>query len=141
MTGVVQLLAAGGTTQYQLTVGSTTFTAKATSYYDGFAAATGNDVGALTGAFGALAPTNFKGATVTALYWVSNTGHVSSGTTYIEFSGTQGAGFVNSVSVNGTSLGTVGAPTTGSGYTKYQLGGASVSNPFGTSGTKKVVLS
>lgn len=141
MSAILQLLATLRALQYSLTVGSTTKVIKATVYYDGYISGANNTPVVLgVAAIGTLAPTGIKGATVTSLYWSSSTNHSSGGTTYIEVTGSQSAGFINSVLLDGVSLGTVGAPTVSGSFTTFQLGTASINNPFGTSGSKKVTI-
>ncbi|MBY0391854.1 MAG: hypothetical protein K2Q27_01165 [Novosphingobium sp.] len=144
MTGILAMVSATNpsTLNGTMTVGSTTFSGKATTYYDGYISS-GSFSGTLSGAIGGLAPTSVKGATVRALSWTSSTSHSVGGQSSIEVSGNRSAGFISSVTVNGVSVGTIGSPSYNAGpnTTTFNLGASNSNNPFGTSGTKSIVVS
>lgn len=147
MTGILCVVAgASAGLTATMTVGSGAFAvAKSTFYVDGFIGA-GSFADALAPTIGALAPSIFKGAAVKSLYWQSpaNGGHGSAaGTQYIEIEGNRAADFISKVSINGVSMGAIGAPSYNGTYntTQYVLGTAGTySNPFGTSGTKTITI-
>lgn len=132
-------LGSGGSKVLSMTVGSSTYTVKATVYVDGYIAA-GSQADVLAPTIGALSPDLFNGTTIMALYASSNTGHVSGATCYIEVTGNQSAGFITSVKVDGVAIGTVGSPSYSAttNTTQYQLGSAGITNPFGSSGTRLI---
>lgn len=147
MAGVLCALAGmGGDSSMTMTVGSTFVTPIKTTYYiDGYVGTASKAAQAdyfFVSDVGALAPAAFSGATVAALHWRSLSGHATGGYVVIEVTGNRSAGFITLVTVDGVSLGTVSAPTYYSTQdtTEYQLGASSVANPFGTSGTKTIVV-
>jgi len=146
MAGVLCALAGMGGGSVIMTVGSTFVTPIKTTYYvDGYVGAASKAAQVdffFVSDLGALAPAGFSGATVVSLYWASTSGHATNGYVAIEFTGNRAAGFINSVTVDGVSLGTPGLPTYYStqNTTEFGLGFGTQNNPFGTSGTKTIVI-
>jgi hypothetical protein len=144
MSGVGMMLLGGGIKKITpisstMTVGSQSYTFIKTTYFD-------------DGWIGSSTSETILGATTmgsmtaagesAALFWKSSTNHTSAGQVWVEISGNVPTGYVNFVSSNGTSLGTVtyssySSPTN---TTLFTVGAASVANPFGTSGTKTIVI-
>ena len=139
------MLLAGGKTKVTpiastMTVGSQSYTFILTNYYvDGWVSAASPLISFGASASGSMtAPGESVG-----LYWQSQTNHTSAGQVWVEVSGNRPVGYVSSVLSNSVSLGTV----TYSSYnalfdvTIFTVGAASVTNPFGTSGTKTIAIS
>lgn len=130
-----------------MTVGSNAYTyLKVTYYVDGFIG-TGSAADFTAPTIGSMSADTFKTSTVKALYWIHpGTGHNGTiGNVRLELSGdhTADSGFVTDVKVAGSSLGTIGTPTYNatSDTTIYGIGtDGSWTNPFGTSGTKAIVI-
>ena len=122
-----------------MTVGSTSYVieifpgAFVTFYADGYN----------SGALGALSPDAYGVATIFALYWQSTNNHSTGGQVYLYVTGNRSAGFITSVTCNAVGLGAIGAPSYsgGSDLTAFTIGASGVANPFGTSGTKTIVIS
>lgn len=91
---------------------------------------------------GALVPDEFRGASIVALFWSSTNDHSTGGSVILYVSGNRSAGFVASASCDGVDLGAIGAPTYNGGLdlTSFQVGSFGVANPFGTSGTRSIVI-
>lgn len=147
MTGISCIMAGSSSNGLTatMTVGSGAYTvAKVTYYVDGYIGA-GSEADVLAPAIGSMTSYAFKGSTVRALYWTSASGHAATnGTVFIEASGNQSAGFITDVKIDGVSQGTLSAPTyySGTNNTRFTVGTASSkTNPFGTSGTKTIVIS
>jgi hypothetical protein len=144
MSGVgMMMLGSGGkinAINSTMTVGSQSYSyLKVTYYLDGWLA------GGSETFFGATAMGSMTAAGQSiALFWKNaGTGHGGNGQVWVEVNGNVPTGYVTFVSSNATSLGTV----TYSGYqtlydtTLFTVGGPAVANPFGTSGTKTIVIS
>ena len=121
-----------------MTVGSQNYTYIKTVYYDDGWISGGSELvnGATT--MGSMTAAGESAA----LFWKSTTNHTSSGQVYVEINGNVPTGYVTFVSSNGTSLGTVtyNSYFGGTNTTLFTVGAASVTNPFGTSGTKTIVI-
>lgn len=122
-----------------MTVGSQSYVYISPTYYlDGWLA------GGSETFYGATAMGSMTAAGQSiALFWKNvGTGHGGNGQVWVEINGNMPIGYVTFVSSNGTSLGTV----TYSGYqalyntTLFTVGGSAVANPFGTSGTKTIII-
>lgn len=146
MSGVgMMLLASGAKTKITpvnstMTVGSTSYTFIKTTYFDDGWIGSGTSETVLgASAIGSMTAAGESAA----LFWKSTTNHTSSGQVWVEITGNVPAGYVTLVSSNSVSLGTVtyssySSPTN---TTLFTVGAASVTNPFGTSGTKTIVIS
>ena len=94
------------------------------------------------GAYGSLSDVTWAGlaAQVNALFYTSATGHVSPGTVNVEVQGNQSLGYVNNVIINGVAIPMASrAFHVGTGTTTF-TSATGLTNPFGTTGTKSVVI-
>ena len=130
-------------TSFTLTVG-TKSVLPIPRYDDGFynSASLGYDNSSAV-AIGSLSPATFKTKTVNGIYWNAGGGHSDSyGQIVVEIATNVGAGFVTGLTVDGVSMGTIVSSTYDAGTGSYVFYFTPLrSNPFGTSGTKTVVLS
>jgi hypothetical protein len=128
-----------------MTVGSASYTLVKTNYYvDGFIGA-GSQQDLVAPTIGSVSPTTFRGTEVKALYWIQvTTGHSgTTGSVALELSGNQASGFVTDVRIAGVSVGSIGTPSYDgtANTTRFSLGtGGTWTNPFGTSGTKAIII-
>lgn len=133
----------GTSTSYTLTVGTKSVPPIPT-YDDGFYnSASLQYANSSAVAIGSLSAATFKAKTVNGIYWVSGTNHAdTSGQVIVEIATNVGSGFVSGLTVDGVSMGTVDLAyyDAGTGSTAFYFTPLR-SNPFGTSGTKTVVLS
>jgi len=139
MSGVqMALLGAGGTI---LTSGSGSYSGgKFTFYLTGFVSSSSYEYVVAGSAFGAMTAPYANGAQIVALY----TSNPSNGTyqAYIEVTGNRSSGFINSVTYNGTSFGSIGTYTYNSSTntTTIKLGSAGSTNPIPSPGTYVIVV-
>ena len=130
-------------TSYTLTVGTKSVPGVPT-YDDGFynSASLGYASSSAV-AIGSLSAATYNGKTVNGIYWVSGTSHAdASGQVIVEIATNVGSGFVSGLTVDGVSMGTIASSTYDAGTGSYVFYFTPLrSNPFGTSGTKTVVLS
>ncbi len=150
MTGAIAILASNSAStghsavSYTLTVGTKTYVGLYTYYYDGFYTTTSFQAGAtdLVG-IGSLSSSTFYGKTVKGIYWYSPSSHFdTAGQVAVEIGTSVSGSFISSLLVSGVSVGTMT-------YSSYDVTSDSTlfyfsplqANPFGTSGTKTVVLS
>ena len=130
-------------TSYTLTVGTKSVPPIPT-YDDGFYnSASLGYANSSAVAIGSLSAATFKAKTVNGIYWTSGSGHGDSyGQIAVEIATNVGAGFVTGLTVEGVSMGTIVSSTYDAGTGSYVFYFTPLrSNPFGTSGTKTVVLS
>ena len=131
------------TTSYTLTVG-TKSAPPIPTYDDGFYNSASLQYASSSAvAIGSLSSATFKAKTINGIYWVSGTSHAAaSGQVIVEIATNVGSGFVSGLTVDGVSMGTVDLAyyDAGTGSTAFYFTPLR-SNPFGTSGTKTVVLS
>lgn len=131
------------TTSYTLTVGTKSVPGVPT-YDDGFYNSASLQYASSSAvAIGSLSAATFKAKTINGIYWVSGTSHAdASGQAIVEIATNVGIGFVSGLTVDGVSMGTVDLAyyDAGTGSTAFYFTPLR-SNPFGTSGTKTVVLS
>ena len=130
-------------TSYTLTVGTKSVPAIPT-YDDGFYnSASWQYANSSAVAIGSLSAATFKTKTINGIYWTSGSGQSDpSGQIVVEIATNVGAGFVTGLTIEGVSMGTIALSTynaTAGCYVFYFT--PLRSNPFGTSGTKTVVLS
>lgn len=133
----------GSSTSYTLTVGTKSVPPIPT-YDDGFYnSASLGYANSSAVAIGSLSPATFKTKTVNGIYWTAGGGHSDSyGQIVVEIATNVGAGFVTGLTVDGVSMGTIASSTYNAGTGSYVFYFTPLrSNPFGTSGTKTVVLS
>lgn len=149
MTGAIAILASNSAStghsavSYTLTVGTKTYIGLPT-YDDGFYTATSFQYAATNlVAIGSLSAATFNGKTVKGIYWYSDTSHGdTAGQVVVEIGTSVSSSFISSLLVSGVSVGTMS-------YSSYDVTSDSTlfyfspfqANPFGTSGTKTVVLS
>ena len=130
-------------TSYTLTVGTKSVLGIPT-YDDGFYNSASLQYASSSAvAIGSLSPATFKTKTVNGIYWTVGGGHSDSyGQIVVEIATNVGAGFVTGLTVDGVSMGTIylSIYDAGTGSTAFYFNPLR-SNPFGTSGTKTVVLS
>lgn len=135
----IMLGAAAGIQDRRMTVGSRTRTVGPdTFYYDGFAG--GGTALSLVGgtALGSMTPVSLNGTTILGLYWAGALGHTDpAGNALVEVSGNQADGFITDIRCDEISLGALSGRNFNGTTTSWQLGG-SRSNPFGTSGSRKI---
>ena len=129
---------------YTLTVGTKEYVDLYTYYDDGFYTTTSFQAGAtdLVG-IGSLSSSTFYGKTVKGIYWYSTSSHFdTAGQVAVEIGTSVSGSFISSLLVSGVSVGTMT-------HSSYDVTSDSTlfyfsplqANPFGTSGTKTVVLS
>ena len=133
----------GTSTSYTLTVGTKTYGGLPT-YDDGFYTTTSFQAEATNLAgIGSLSSSTFNGKTVKGIYWYSDSSHFdTAGQVVVEIGTSVSGSFISSLLVSGVSVGTMT-------YSSYVPASDSTlfyfsplqANPFGTSGTKTVVLS
>ena len=138
----VNPLSALGTLSTTMTVGAARDIGPPSTWDRGFANSAALYPQAFLQGQGSLVSTTFGAATVRAIYWESYVSGTSGGQVYVELLGIWGAGSVTSLTIGGTSQGTVKSPYYTYGNTLFPIGGSSVSNPFPTPGsTVSIVLS
>lgn len=131
------MMASKGSGQMTMTVVSGTSTFEpfpgviVTLYTDGYLGLGG----------GALEPDTFNGVQIGGLYWLSTADHATGGFVQISLAGNRPDGFVTSVSCDGSDLGAIGSAS----YDAYSdqttfIVGTTGNNPFGTSGTRTIVI-
>jgi len=130
-------------TSYTLTVGTKTYVGLPT-YDDGFYTTASFQAEATNLAgIGSLSSSTFNGKTVKGIYWYSDSSHFdTAGQVVVEIGTSVSGSFISSLLVSGVSVGTMT-------YSSYVPASDSTlfyfspvqANPFGTSGTKTVVLS
>lgn len=130
-------------TSYTLTVGTKSVPPIPT-YDDGFYNSASLQYASSSAvAIGSLSSATYNGKTINGIYWTAGGGHSDTfGRIIVEIATNVGSSFVTGLTVDGVSMGTIDLSI-------YDAGtGSSVfyftplrSNPFGTSGTKTVVLS
>lgn len=138
----MMLLAGGAKTKITpvnstMTVGSTSYTFVKTTYFDnGWIGSGTSEIFLGASAIGSMTAAGESAA----LFWKSTT---SSGQVWVEITGNVPVGYVTLVSSNSVSLGTVtySSYSSSTNTTLFTVGAASVTNPFGTSGTKTIVIS
>lgn len=132
----------GGSLSSTLTVGANSD--NTTYWVRGWVNSTSVEYGETAAVVGSSSttPATIGSATAVAIFWRSTLGSASTGQVYAEITGNWGAGALSSLTVAGVSQGAVGTPTYNSSTntTTFPFGSA-VTNPFGTSGTKAIVLS
>lgn len=143
MSGILMAAAAGKPASI-MTVDSATYTedfggGPVNIYIAGYVGPDGAQTGFLAPEIGALTNGFHGDAQIVGLFWVNNSGFGANGTSYIEVRGNRSAGFINSIKLDGVSMGAIGAPGyyAGVDVTRFTIGSLGP-NPFGTSGTKVV---
>lgn len=108
-------------------------------YVAGYVGQDGGQPDFLAPEIGALSNGFHAGAQIVSLFWGSNSGFGSNGTSYIEVRGNRSAGFISSIKLDGVSIGAIGSPVyyAGLDVTRFTVGSFGA-NPFGTTGTKAV---
>lgn len=140
MSGILGILVASGDSRPGIVPGTAFFSSGkgGDTYYTGYANSTGNP---LTGAFGSMNNAVYNGATINGIYQTAAAPY-SAGQVSFVLSGNRTSGFVNTLTVNGNSAGTISAPSYNSTYnqTTFTFGTTSTANLFTVGQLNLVVI-
>jgi hypothetical protein len=136
----IQMALLGGAGQPTVIVGQTTYSAKVTVYVYGFNAASTS----LPSYCGSIANGTFKGAAIRACYSTSvSAGNATSYTVAVTGDQTGVSGFFNSLTVDGTLVGTYsgsGSYNSTEDYTSFAISVSSAATLFGTTNGVRVPI-